>query len=197
MNQVVREVTLPTGQVLRIVRGDITEERVDAIVNAANSHLKHGGGVAGAIVRKGGESIQRESDEWVRQHGPVPTGQVAVTGAGNLPAKAVIHAVGPVWGEHPQKEADKLLKGAVWNSLQAAHERGFTSLAMPAISAGIFGFPKDRCANILLDTAREFCEQHPDSPLRDIRFVLFDEPTLKAFVSAFDTRYGCQGEKLG
>jgi len=113
MNQVVREVTLPTGQVLRIVRGDITEERVDAIVNAANSHLKHGGGVAGAIVRKGGESIQRESDEWVRQHGPVPTGQVAVTGAGNLPAKAVIHAVGPVWGEHPQKEADKLLKGAV------------------------------------------------------------------------------------
>jgi Predicted phosphatase homologous to the C-terminal domain of histone macroH2A1 len=112
MNTVVREVKLPTGQVIRIVRGDITAEQVDAIVNAANSYLKHGGGVAAAIVRKGGESIQRESDEWVKQYGPVPTGKVAVTGAGNLPAKAVIHAVGPVWSEHKLEEARAQARGS-------------------------------------------------------------------------------------
>ena len=189
MNTVVREAKLPTGQVIRIVRGDITAEQVDAIVNAANSYLKHGGGVAAAIVRKGGESIQRESDEWVKQYGPVPTGKVAVTGAGNLPAKVVIHAVGPVWNEHKPEEADELLKSAVWNSLKAAHDRGFSSIALPAISAGIFGFPKERCAAILLDTAKEFCEKHPESPLKDIRFVLFDEPTFQAFVDDFDARW--------
>jgi len=189
MNTVVREAKLPTGQVIRIVRGDITAEQVDAIVNAANSYLKHGGGVAAAIVRKGGESIQRESDEWVKQYGPVPTGKVAVTGAGNLPAKIVIHAVGPVWSEHNPEEADELLKSAIWNSLKAAHDRGLSSIALPAISAGIFGFPKERCAAILLDTAKEFCENHPESPLKDIRFVLFDEPTFQAFVEAFDARW--------
>jgi putative ATPase len=193
MGDIAREATLATGQVIRIVRGDITQEQVDALVNAANSHLKHGGGVAAAIVRKGGEVIQRESDEWVRQHGPVPTGEVAVTGAGNLPAKFVIHAVGPVWGEHPPERADALLRSAVHNSLKAAHERGCQNIALPAISAGIFGFPKDRCAAILLDTARQFCEQHPDSPLRDIRFVLFDEPTFQAFVEAFDACFASHG----
>jgi len=193
MNTVVREVKLSSGQTIRILRGDITAEQVDAIVNAANSHLKHGGGVAAAIVKKGGEVIQRESDEWVRQYGPVPTGQVAITNAGNLPAKAVIHAVGPVWGEHTPERADELLKSAVWNSLMAAHNRGFTSIALPAISAGIFGFPKERCASILLDTAKEFCEKNPESPLRNIHFVLFDEPTFQAFVEAFDARWGSRG----
>ena len=194
MGEVMREVTLATGQVLRIVRGDITQEQVDAIVNAANSHLKHGGGVAAAIVRRGGEIIQQESDEWVRRHGLVPTGQVAVTSAGNLPAKFVVHAVGPGWGEHPPERTDELLRSAVWNSLAAAHERNCQSIALPAISAGIFGFPKDRCAAILLDTARQFCEQNPDSPLRDIRFVLFDEPTFQTFVAVFDERFAQEGE---
>ncbi|MCS7265512.1 MAG: macro domain-containing protein [Armatimonadetes bacterium] len=189
MNTIVREVKLTSGQTIKILRGDITAEQVDAIVNAANSQLKHGGGVAAVIVRKGGEIIQRESDEWVRKHGSVPTGQVAITSAGDLPAKAVIHAVGPIWGEHSPEEADKLLKSAVWNSLLAAHNQGFESIALPAISAGIFGFPKDRCAAILLDTAKEFCDKHPYSTLKDIRFVLFDEPTFQAFIEAFDARW--------
>ncbi|MCX7642429.1 MAG: macro domain-containing protein [Armatimonadetes bacterium] len=189
MNTVVREVKLPSGQMIRILRGDITAEQVDAVVNAANSQLKHFGGVAAAIVRKGGEVIQQESDEWVRQYGPVPTGQVAITSAGNLPAKAVIHAVGPVWQDHTPEKADELLRKAVWNSLMAAHNRGFGSIALPAISAGVFGFPKERCASILLDTAKEFCEKNPDSTLKDIRFVLFDEPTFQAFIEAFDARW--------
>ena len=99
MNQVRKEHTFPSGQVLQIARGDITAETVDAIVNAANSHLMHGAGVAGAIVRRGGPQIQVESSQWVREHGLVSHAEPAYTHAGNLPCRYVIHAVGPVWGE--------------------------------------------------------------------------------------------------
>lgn len=193
MNTTIRETSLPSGQSIRILRGDITAEPVDAIVNAANPYLLHGGGVAAAIARKGGETIRLESEQWVRQHGPVPTGEVALTSAGNLPAKAVIHAVGPVWGEQEAERSDSLLRNAVWNSLRKAHEQGFTGIALPAISAGIFGFPKERCAAILLKTAQEFCQQHPDTPLKAIHFVLFDEPTCQAFIKAFDDQFAQKG----
>lgn len=176
--------TCPSGQRIVVAHGDITEERVDAIVNAANSALAHGGGVAWAIVKKGGAGIQAESAEWIAAHGKVPTGGVAMTGAGNLPCKAVIHAVGPVWNDNPH-DADALLRSAVWNSLELAQRKNFARIALPALSSGIFGFPKDRCAQILLATASEFCERFPDSPLREIRFTLFDEPTLDAFLSEF------------
>lgn len=188
MSQLKAEHHLASGQVIRILQGDITQQPVDAIVNAANSYLAHGGGVAGAIVRRGGLEIQRESDEWVRQHGPVPTGGVAITGAGQLPCRAVIHAVGPVWHGGHQGE-DEQLRSATWQSLELAHQRGFRSLALPAISSGIFGFPKDRCAQILLSTAHEFVQQHPDSPLREIQFVLFDVPTLEAFEAEFNRQF--------
>jgi len=184
MNEVKAEHMLASGQVIRLVHGDITEERVDAIVNAANSHLAHGGGVAAAIVRKGGAVIQRESEEWVRRHGPVPTGGAAITSAGALPCRAVIHAVGPIWRGGSEGE-EELLRSAARSSFALAAERGFTSLALPAISAGIFGFPAERCAEILLTTAREFLREHPEGPLREIRFVLFDPPTLEAFLKVF------------
>jgi putative ATPase len=189
MSELKAEHQLASGQVIKILQGDITQQPVDAIVNAANSYLTHGGGVAGAIVRQGGSDIQRESDEWVRQHGPVPTGDAAITGAGRLPCQAVIHAVGPVWHGGQQGE-DEQLRSATWQSLELAHQRGFRSIALPAISSGIFGFPKDRCAQILLATAREFAEQHPDSPLRDIQFVLFDSPTLQVFEAEFGRQFG-------
>jgi putative ATPase len=160
--------------------GDLTQEDAEAIVNAANSHLAHGGGVAGAIVRAGGYVIQEESNRWVREHGPVPTGQVAVTSAGKLPCKYVIHAVGPVWqgGSHDE---DALLRQAAWHSLVKAHELQLTSISIPAISSGIFGFPKERCAEILVKTALEFCEQYPESSLREIRFTNFDQLTVGIF----------------
>lgn len=182
MNEVKSEHTLISGQTIRIVHGDITEEQVDAIVNAANSHLAHGGGVAGAIVRKGGADIQRESNEWVDKHGPVPTGSAAITGAGELPCKAVIHAVGPIWrgGDHNE---DTDLRSAAWSSFTLAEEKNFHSISLPAISSGIFGFPVDRCAGILLRAAREFFEAHPHSSLREVRFILFDRPTLEVFLS--------------
>jgi len=183
MNRTIAETQITPQITLKLVHGDITEEAVDAIVNAANEHLMHGGGVAGWIVRKGGRIIQEESNRIA----PVPTGQAAVTSAGALPARYVIHAVGPVWGSGDE---DQKLRSAVENSLARAHELGIHSVSLPAISSGIFGFPKDRCAEILLDTAVAFLAHHPDTALREVRFCLFDEPTLKAFREAWDRRFG-------
>lgn len=172
-----------SNQRIQVRLGDLTQENVDAIVNAANGYLAHGGGVAGAIVRSGGYVIQEESDRWVREHGPVSTGQVAVTGGGSLSCKFVIHAVGPIWQGGGQDE-DELLRQAVWNSLVKAHALQLTSMSIPAISSGIFGFPKQQCAAILVKTALEFCAQYPDSSLREIRFTNFDELTVGFFVTA-------------
>ncbi len=178
----------PGGQRIVLAHGDLTQEAVDVIVNAANEHLAHGGGVAGVISRKGGPNIQQESNAWVSKHGTVKTGTVAITGAGKLPCKAVIHAVGPVWkgGQHRE---DVLLRSAVWNSLELAHQKNFASIALPAISSGIFGFPKDQCAQILIQTALDFCAKFPQSPLREIRFTLIDQPTLEVFLVEFQRRF--------
>ena len=119
MNTILTERILSTGQSLQIVQGDITTEEVDAIVNAANEYLQHGGGVAWAIVKRGGDVIQEESDEWIKQHGPVSHAHPAWTSGGALPAKYVIHAVGPVWGDGDE---DKKLADAVTGSLRVADE---------------------------------------------------------------------------
>ncbi|KJR40020.1 appr-1-p processing domain-containing protein [Candidatus Magnetoovum chiemensis] len=163
---------------LRLVKGDITQRDVDAIVNAANSHLQHGGGVAGAIVKRGGCEIQRESDKI----GYVSVGSAALTGAGKLPCRAVIHAVGPRMGEGDE---DNKLRSAALKSLEIAIERGFRSISIPAISSGIFGFPKDRCANILVSNAKAFLEDNQDKALEVIEFCIFDDDTLSYFLNEF------------
>jgi O-acetyl-ADP-ribose deacetylase (regulator of RNase III) len=155
---------------IELVRGDITTLNVDAIVNAANSTLAHGAGVAGAIVRKGGQSIQDESDAWVCSRGPVPPGSAAITSGGTLSARYVIHAVGPRMGEG---EEDAKLRSAAQESLRLAKKHNLTSIAFPAISTGVFGFPIDRCARIMLTAAMEHLRSEPG--LRRIVFCLFDE----------------------
>jgi O-acetyl-ADP-ribose deacetylase (regulator of RNase III) len=179
------EHTLPSGQVLALEHGDITEVQVDAIVNAANARLAHGGGVAGAIVRRGGPSIQAESDAWVDQHGPATHDQPALTGAGTLPARAIIHAVGPVWHGGENGEPGDL-RAAYTSALELAHAQGFRSVAFPSISTGIFGFPVEQGAHIALQATLDFCVAHPRSPLRDIRFTLIDDPTVAVFRTAFE-----------
>jgi O-acetyl-ADP-ribose deacetylase (regulator of RNase III) len=159
---------------IRIVRDDITERNVDAIVNAANSYLQHGGGVAGAIVRKGGDVIQTESNKI----GFVPVGGAVLTTAGNLPCKAIIHTVGPKMGDG--NEDDKL-KQSVLNVLRLASEKKFSSISMPAISTGIFGFPKDRCAKILVGESKRFLEENQNTSLRLVEFCLFDADSLHHF----------------
>ena len=163
-----------SGKWIKLIKGDITEEQVDAIVNAANSYLKHGGGVAGAIVRKGGFVIQEESDKIDY----VPVGQAVLTSAGNLSSHYIIHTVGPRWGEgdEPQK-----LENAILNTLKLANEKKFSSISLPAISSGIFGFPKDLCAEIIIKTSMEFLKANPECPLEEIRICLFDDTTINAF----------------
>ncbi len=174
------EHTLPTGQLIRVVQGDLTAETTGAIVNAANEWLSHGGGVAGAIVRRGGQSIQAESDAWVRQHGPVHTGSAAITGAGQLAAQYVIHAVGPVWGSGNDEAK---LASAVSSAFTLAEAHQISSIAIPGISSGIFGGPKDICARVIIKTTLAYWQEHPATSLKEVRFCNIDQLTASTFAS--------------
>ncbi len=166
------------GKKLRLVQGDLTEMDVDAIVNAANAQLILGGGVAGAIRTKGGPSIQEECD----RIGGVAVGGAVITGGGRLKARFVIHAVGPRQGEGDE---DAKLESATRNSLLRASERGLRSIAFPAVSTGIFGFPKDRCARIMLKTVGDFLSQEAGS-LEEVMFCLWSHEDLRVFETALE-----------
>lgn len=165
------------NRVIELCRGDITEMETDAIVNAANAGLILGGGVAGAIRCKGGTSIQQECDKI----GGTFVGGAVITGGGNLKAKYVIHAVGPRWGEGDE---DEKLRNATLNSLKLADEKKIKSIAFPAISAGIFGFPIDRCARIMLRTAIDYLKGQ--TQIEKIVFCLFDASGYNVFVKALE-----------
>ena len=186
MNTVLVERQLPSNQTIQIVQGDITIEDVDAIVNAANEHLQHGGGVAWAISKKGGSAIQKESDAWIRQHGRVTHAHPAWTSGGDLPAKYVIHAVGPVWGDGDE---DQKLSDAVLGCLRVADELNCASIAMPAISTGIFGFPKERAAKIIFSTVEDYFDSKK-SGLLFVRLVLFDQDTVNIFLNQWNMDHG-------
>lgn len=173
------EHTLPAGQIVRVVQGDLTAETSEAIVNAANEWLQHGGGVAGAIRRQGGEVIQQESDAWVQKHGPVHTGSAAITGAGKLAAKYVIHAVGPVWGSGHDEQK---LASAVRSALALAHEHQVKTISIPGISSGIFGGPKDICARVIIQTTLDYLRQNPTTSLQEVRFCNIDSLTATTFM---------------
>lgn len=152
-------------------RGDITRESVDAIVNAANNSLLGGGGVDGAIHRAGGPDILEECKEIRARQGGCPTGEAVITGAGRLPARYVVHTVGPVWrGGAGEPE---LLRSAYGNSLRLAAEHGATSIAFPSISTGVYGYPVEEAAEVALGTVREWCGERED--FEEIRFVLFSD----------------------
>lgn len=181
--------TFSGGAVLALVQGDLTQATLEVIVNAANPHLVHGGGLAAAIARRGGPRIQKESDDWVRKNGPAAPGHPALTGSGDLPCRAVIHAVGPVWGEGDE---DRKLALAVRSSLDLAAVHGFTSLGLPAISTGTYGFPLERAAPIVLDAVADHFEANPDSVLKRVELTLIDSPTLDVFQRAFTERFSPQ-----
>lgn len=166
-----------------IKKGDITKEQVDAIVNAANSKLQHGGGVALAIVKAGGYEIQKESDEIIKKIGMLPTGKAVITNAHKLPCKFVIHTVGPIYGEGNE---DEKLRMAILSCLTLADLYNLKSIAFPAVSSGIFGFPKDRCAKILVDTSYEFLKNNTTS-IEKVVFCLFDEETYGYFKHYYES----------
>jgi O-acetyl-ADP-ribose deacetylase (regulator of RNase III) len=156
--------------------GDITTFTVDAIVNAANPQLAGGGGVDGAIHRAGGPSILEECRRWVSKHGILPTGEAMITGAGDLPARHVIHTVGPVWGRHEGDEARALLASCYRNSLDLALANECHSVAFPNISTGVYGFPKDLAAKTAVEAVKDWTTG--ESPVDEILFVCFDAENL-------------------
>ncbi|MFA9429578.1 macro domain-containing protein [Egicoccus sp. AB-alg2] len=164
------------------VRGDLTRQDVDAIVNAANVHLRHGGGVAGAICRAAGPDVQAESDAWVRAHGPLHDGQAAVTSAGRLPAAAVVHVAGPVY-DAGRDDNQPRLRAAVTAALDATAERGLRTVAFPAISAGIYGYPRDEATRVVVEAAAAWVDEHPGM-LDEIRLVGYDDAAHDDFTAA-------------
>ena len=162
--------------VVELVRGDITDLSVDCIVNAANGQLRLGGGVAGAIRRRGGPKIQEECNRIVSERGSIPTGGAAITSGGNLKAKYVIHAVGPVFGEGDE---DSKLGDATINSLKLLDEHKIRSVAFPAISTGYFGLPKQRCAGVMLPAAVSYVEG--GTQIETVIFCLYDHETFDIF----------------
>lgn len=171
---------------IELVEGDITQLATDAIVNAANERLAHGGGVAAVIARAGGPTIQQESDEWVRKHGRVPTGSAAVTSGGELEADYVIHAVGPVYTAMSPRKAAKLLASAVTAALQRADERGLDSIALPAISTGIFGYPMGEAARVMLEAALDYARS--GTGLERIVFCLYGQSSYDVFAEELEAR---------
>jgi O-acetyl-ADP-ribose deacetylase (regulator of RNase III) len=171
---------------LALVQGDITAMATDAVVNAANERLAHGGGVAGAISRRGGPEIQRQSDAWVKQRGRVPTGSAAITGGGRLATKYVIHAVGPIY-DGTLKSAE-LLASAVRSSLALADERGCKSVALPAISTGIYGYPLDKAAHVILSSALGYLGGQ--TSLQRVVFCLYGQQAYDSFEAVLNQLSG-------
>ncbi len=185
MNRILRKKTFASGIKIQLIQGDITLTDTAGIVNPANSQLAHGGGLAGVLSRKAGPELQLQSAAWVKNHGPVSHEAPAYTGAGNLPFKAVIHAVGPVWGSGD--EADKL-RAAVLGALQVANDLNLDSLALPAISTGIFGYPQDQAAEIILAALIVYANQNQAASLHIIQLVTYDDQAAAIFSMIWDQK---------
>jgi O-acetyl-ADP-ribose deacetylase (regulator of RNase III) len=167
-----------------LVQGDITTEHTDAIVNAANSGLMGGGGVDGAIHRAGGPEIDEQCRRYIQAHGRLPAGEAMVTGAGRMAVRYVIHTVGPVWHGGSHGEANTLAS-AYRQSLRAAEQGGMTSVAFPSISTGAYGYPVDKAAAVAVEAVSGFL-RHEARSVDTVRFVLFDEATLRQYEAALE-----------
>ena len=182
------EINFPNGKMLRLLIGDITKIRVDAMVNAANSALAGGGGVDGAIHRAGGSSIMRELDVIRAEKGGCPTGSAVATTAGSLPAQYVFHAVGPVYRDGKHGEPEHL--GSCYRTcLTLAEERGVRSVSFPSISTGAYGYPMDEAARIAIDTVGRHL-QDENSGVREVLLVLFDQGSYDVHARAAQALFG-------
>jgi O-acetyl-ADP-ribose deacetylase len=168
---------------LSLLQGDITRQKTEAIVNAANPGLMGGGGVDGAIHRAGGPAIIEECRQIVARQGRLPAGQAAITSGGKLPAKYVIHTVGPVWGGGGSAEA-ATLASAYRESLKLAAEKGIKSIAFPSISTGAYGYPLAEAAGVAVRTVLSFLKEN--TAIKEVVFVLFDPDSLKAYEDALN-----------
>jgi O-acetyl-ADP-ribose deacetylase (regulator of RNase III) len=168
---------------LSLVQGDITKQSIDAIVNAANSSLMGGGGVDGAIHRAGGSAILEECKQIVARQGQLPTGEAVITTGGNLPAKHVIHTVGPIWHGGNSGEPE-LLASAYRSSLKIASGKKLKSISFPSISTGAYGYPVKLASEIALQTVIDFLSK--DESIDEVHFVLFDSATYSIYVKTLE-----------
>lgn len=166
-----------------VVNGDITNENTDCIVNSANTNLTLVGELAEALRSKGRSKIQQECDEWVRREGPVPTGDCAFTRPGNLACKYIIHTVGPVYQDGRSREPE-LLRKALVNTYELARRLNSRSISIPALSCGVFKYPKEKVASICFSTTIDYLN-HNETPLTTIRFINLDDTIFKAFQAEF------------
>lgn len=169
---------------IRALVGDLTTQDVEVVVNAANEHLSHGGGVAAALARAGGSVVQHESDAWVAKHGLVQQGTAAITSAGAMPASHIVHVVGPRYLEGRDNEA--LLRQAVGAALDAAERLGARSIALPAISAGIFGYPPQEAGAVIADACRQWAAAGGRG-IEEIRLVGIDDQAAQHFARGLDS----------
>ena len=168
---------------LSLVQGDITKQSTDAIVNAANSGLMGGGGVDGAIHRAGGSAILEECKQIVARQGRLPTGEAVITTGGNLPAKRIIHTVGPIWHGGNSGEPE-LLANAYRNSLKIASSKKLKSISFPSISTGAYGYPVKLASEVALQTVIDFL--HNDQSIDTVDFILFDSATYNTYAKTLE-----------
>ncbi|XP_063284764.1 protein mono-ADP-ribosyltransferase PARP9 [Pelobates fuscus] len=172
-------------------KDDMTQQVVDAVVNAANERLEHAGGIALALARAGGPRVKSESRSFIEKYGLVKTGSVVVTSGGKLPCKHIIHAVGPMWSERNRSQCQTELKEVIRNVLcHILRDPNIRSVSIPAVSSGIFGFPLDNCAEIIVRTVQEFCQWDKCDHVREIRFVNHDDKTVSAMRRACEKVLG-------
>ncbi|KAM3917002.1 protein mono-ADP-ribosyltransferase PARP9 [Leptodactylus fuscus] len=187
----VYEKRLLQGPQISVWRDDLTRQDVDVVVNAANEYLDHIGGLAYALVEAGGQQINRESEDWIKQNGRLSVGAIAVTSAGRLPSRRIVHVVGPRWSTGVEDKCKAQLQEAIRNVLRSVMlQTDVHSVAIPAVSSGIFGFPLDLCADIIVRTVHTVCSSEDKGRLREIRLVNHDDKTVGAMRAACEKILG-------
>ena len=196
-----KKYTFKCNLIYKLIKGNLIKQDTEAIVNASNNNLWLGGGVSGAILKEGGRIIQKELDNIIHERKEIPNGEVVKTGIGEFQSqnlKYILHAVGPVYRNGKGNEARDLYN-AFFNSFKLADELELKSISLPPISSGIFGYPKDECANVFYDSLISYADNRKEGSLEEIRMVIIDDITFEVFENIHDKRissYENEGVKI-